>query len=304
MDVSIVIVNYNTKTLLDQCISSIYGMTKDVSFEIIVSDNNSTDGSVELLHSKYPDIIILNNMMNLGFGRANNRGIRKASGKYIFYLNSDTLLLNNVVKYFFDYFEEYGDEKSIGALGSSLVNINGEYIHSYGEIKKFSKKNYELFRCLLGITKDTFIYLCGKELGTVAVNHKQEKYIGSVPYITGADLFVRNNEFAEFDKIYFMYNEEVDLQLRMHRAGLQSYIIDGPGIVHLEGGSTKKNPKKIKYLSSSANIQLFISYVQFYKKNFYNLFNVFVMKFLIILIWCNPLIIKDTNKFIKKIIKL
>ena len=94
MDVSIIIVNYNTKNLTLQCIDSIYEKTNDVSFEIIVVDNNSTEGSQELVsHDKR--IVFVEAGENLGFGKANNLGLRQAQGKYIFFLNSDTLLLNN-----------------------------------------------------------------------------------------------------------------------------------------------------------------------------------------------------------------
>ena len=105
MDVSIIIVNYNTKKLIKNCINSIYKHTKDVDFEIIVSDNGSVDGSVEMIKSEFPNVILIENNANLGFGAANNRGLKIAKGKYIFYLNSDTVLLNNAVKYFFDYWE-------------------------------------------------------------------------------------------------------------------------------------------------------------------------------------------------------
>ena len=88
MDVSIIIVNYNTKNLTINCLSSIYEQTKDISFEIIVSDNGSTDGSIEMIKSNFTKVIVIENKENLGFGKANNRGLKVATGKYIFYLNN------------------------------------------------------------------------------------------------------------------------------------------------------------------------------------------------------------------------
>ena len=102
MDVSIIIVNYNTKDLIKNCIDSIYEQTKDIKFEIIVSDNGSVDGSIEMIKSEFPNVILIENNANLGFGTANNRGLKIAKGKYIFYLNSDTVLLNNAVKLYPD----------------------------------------------------------------------------------------------------------------------------------------------------------------------------------------------------------
>ena len=98
IDVSVIIVNYNTKDLLRDCINSVIEQTKNISFEIIVSDNGSSDGSIEMLKAEFPKVIILNNKENLGFGKANNRGAEISNGKYLFLLNSDTVLLNNAIK--------------------------------------------------------------------------------------------------------------------------------------------------------------------------------------------------------------
>ena len=103
MDVSVIIVNYNTVELTKQCILSIYNQTKDVNFEIIVVDNNSEDNSVKIIENNFPQVILINNSDNIGFGRANNLGVEIAKGKYIFFLNSDTILLNNAIKIFVDY---------------------------------------------------------------------------------------------------------------------------------------------------------------------------------------------------------
>ena len=94
MDVSVIIVNYNTKVLTFNCLSSVFEMVKDIQFEVIVSDNGSTDGSIEMIKENFPQVILIENGENLGFGAANNRALKIAKGKYIFYLNSDTVLLN------------------------------------------------------------------------------------------------------------------------------------------------------------------------------------------------------------------
>lgn len=303
MDVSIIIVNYNTKNLIKNCINSIYKHTTDLKFEIIISDNGSTDGSIEMIKSLFPNVILIENNENLGFGRANNRGLAVATGKYIFYLNSDTILLNNATKLFYDYFEKHTNE-NIGALGCNLQNNNGETIHSFGQIIPLRKRIKTLFHTFLGISKDSIKYLFTRKKETIKIDHLQNFTIGEVPYITGADLFVKNNDFAKYDERYFMYNEEVDLQLQMHKSNQKSIIIDGPQIIHLEGGSTEKKLYKIFYLSSIGNQQLFLSYFQFYKKNEHKVFLLFLLKITILFIWSNPLIIKYTIKNIPKLLKL
>lgn len=303
MNVSIIIVNYNTSELLKNCIGSIYEHTKDIDFEIIVSDNDSKDDSISMLQKNFPEVKIIENKENLGFGRANNKGLKIATGKYIFYLNSDTILLNNAVKMFFDYWESH-QEENIGALGANLLNTQNEVIHSSGEIMPLSKRLEKMFHCWLGISKDTLKYFFTRKLDSITIEHHAEFTVGKVPYITGATLFVINDEFAFYDEQYFMYNEEVDLQLKLQKIGKESFLIDGPQIIHLEGGSTKKLPQKVKYLSSAGNIQLYKSYIQFYKKNFYNPFGIFFMKLTTTLIWLNPLIFSQTKKYIKEIWKI
>ncbi|MDR3048046.1 MAG: glycosyltransferase, partial [Bacteroidales bacterium] len=126
MQVSIIIVNFNTKNFLYNCLESIYKHTKDISFEIIVSDNGSTDGSIELVKSKFPAVILIANNKNLGFGAANNRGLEIAKGEFVFFLNSDTILLNNAVNIFYTYWQNYRNKNELGALGCNLIDRNKE----------------------------------------------------------------------------------------------------------------------------------------------------------------------------------
>lgn len=128
--VSIIIVNYNTCGLLRNCLNSIFEKTLNIDFEVIVSDNGSKDGSIQMLKKEFPKVVFVENDENLGFGTANNRGLDKAQGECVLYLNSDTLLLNNAVKIFYDHWCSRG--KNIGALGYTLVDSNGVLTESYG----------------------------------------------------------------------------------------------------------------------------------------------------------------------------
>ena len=130
MDVSIIIVNFNTKDITQKCIESIFQHTSDITFEIILVDNASSDGSVELFQ-KDNRINLVKSDANLGFGRANNLGFQYATGKYIFLLNSDTLLKNNAVKLFYDTAEKEHC-KNIACWGTMLKDKNGNIGVSYG----------------------------------------------------------------------------------------------------------------------------------------------------------------------------
>lgn len=144
IDVSVIIVSYNTCQMTKECIESIVNNTRDISYEIIVSDNASVDGSVEMIKTEFPEIFLIENDKNLGFGAANNIAIDNAHGKYLFLLNSDTKLLNNAIKYFFEYFELHEDE--IGALGAYLINTQNFYIHSFGAYPTVGNMFSTLFR--------------------------------------------------------------------------------------------------------------------------------------------------------------
>mgnify|MGYP002626043975 CR=1 FL=1 len=212
MHVSIIIVNYNTKTLLAGCLRSIYAQTTDMNYEIIVSDNGSTDGSIEMIKSEFPNVILIENNANLGFGGANNRGLAIAKGKYIFYLNSDTILLNNVTKYFYDFFEEHKAE-GIGALGSNLLDEKENVIHSFGKFPTMCGMLRIVLRDIASQSAKFVLHILHNDKEHFRTSKKTESYYaGEVEYITGADLFVKNDELAKFDENYILYYEETDLQ--------------------------------------------------------------------------------------------
>ena len=103
IDVSVIFVNYNTCKLTCEAIQSVYRFTKKLNIEIIVSDNNSADNSIATIKNKFPEVIIIENKQNLGFGKANNKGIEIAKGKYLFFLNTDTCLINNAIEILFNF---------------------------------------------------------------------------------------------------------------------------------------------------------------------------------------------------------
>lgn len=233
MNVSIIIVNYNTLHVLRPCIDSIVENTHDVSYEIIVVDNGSTDGSIEALtNDKRISFIPVGE--NLGFGRANNKGLESAKGKYIFFLNSDTLLRNNAIKMLYDFAEQY--QGKLGALGCILEDRQGHRIHSYGQFPKMSDDLQKFI--WIPILKGLHVY---KQPATEYPEHWMK-----VDYVTGADLFVNRQVLdvcGPFHPAFFMYYEESEMEHRFHLHGYDNVIMNGPRIIHLEGEGGKAGNK-------------------------------------------------------------
>lgn len=230
MDASVIIVNYNTLELIAACIDSIIIHTYGVEYEIIVVDNDSTDGSKEFL-SKDKRIKYIQSGENLGFGRANNLGYEYSSGKYVFLLNSDTVLLNNAIKEFYDKMEATSSQ--IACMGCLLVGKNGQRTHSYGKYPTI--KNEIVRRCIPLRRKMPWLPTGFDYCDVDFID--EHSFI--VEYITGADLFIRCEvieKYGLFDKDFFMYYEETEMQHRYRQNGYLSCIIDSPQIIHLEGG--------------------------------------------------------------------
>ncbi len=302
MQVSIIIVNYNTKDFLKDCLKSVLEQTSDIEYEIIVSDNGSTDGSLDMLVQDFPEVCVIKNGKNLGFGAANNRALDVAKGKYIFYLNSDTVLLNNAPKLFYDYFEAHNDG-TLGAIGANLLDSNDNIIHSYGTFAGFSLSIKQLLKMSFSNFVLSIFYIFHISANRFAHSDVTDFYTGSVDYITGADLFLLNDDFARFDENFFLYFEEADLQRRLAQTGKDRVIIDGPLIRHLCGGSVGGD-FSIKRKASFSRIQFEISRVKFLKKYNSNKPALFFVKLLISIIWINPFLIKQTKKFLPELWKI
>lgn len=294
MDVSVIIVNYNTRELTRNCLASVFAQTEGVGFEVIVSDNGSTDGSVEMIRREFPQVVLIENGANLGFGAANNRALRAARGKYILYLNSDTVLLNNAVRLFFDYFEENGGRENLGALGCRLQDENGNAVHSGGNFPTYKTMLKEqLFRNLLHLCKSFLKYAHLEKLypprRVKTVSDEDAGRAVDIDYVTGADLFVRNDKNAFYDEDFFLYFEESDLQLKMAKKGLTRRLIPEPKIVHFE---KKRNPDFPVATFSDLHIQR--SAILYAKKNLG--VKARLLRFLVWIDWKN----KGMKKIIEK----
>ncbi|WP_294114256.1 glycosyltransferase [uncultured Fibrobacter sp.] len=298
LNISVVIVSFNTCNLLRDCLKSIYENTSGVLFEVIVSDNGSVDGSVEMVKKEFPQVVLVENNANLGFGTANNRGLDVAKGEFVFYLNSDTLLLNNAIKMFYDYWKSHENE-TIGALGCNLVDADGVLTESYGKFPESKILLKKMMRHLLAFYVKCALKLFGRDISGIRPVPVYECHIGDVDYVVGADLFVKNSPYARFDENFFLYYEETDMQLRMKNDGLRRSLIEGPSVMHLVRGGKNKMDDVLRYGSFSI-IQSEISKVRYTKKNLSAVI-AFLLKLMISLHWLSPYVLKNTHKFYRKL---
>lgn len=222
IDVSIIIVNYNTRQMTSECIDSVIAKTSGIEYEIILVDNASNDGSKEFF-SNDERVLYVYNDDNLGFGRANNKGIEIARGRNILFLNSDTLLRNNAVKILSDYLD---NKPRVGVCGGNLFDQFGAPNHSY-------------FRRLPSIPE----YFMGLRYYQFGFGRNwQFNYMNrpiNVGHITGADLMVRKNiidTVGSFNPRFFLYYEETELCYRIMKAGYKIMSNPEAEIMHYRKG--------------------------------------------------------------------
>ena len=229
--VSIVIVNYNTEKLLSDCLKSIYEYTRNVSFEIIVVDNNSEEGSLDTLISSYPQVYFQLLGNNLGFGAANNIGVSVAKGNYVFFLNPDTILVSDAVSILYKYLMQH---TGTGVCGGNLYKKDMSPAESFQGKSFRSRYNWEI------------LMLFNKKWET-GFNYSDDNC--EVRAIMGADFFMRKDLFLEvkgFDTDFFMYFEEVELCDRVKNAGYKIVSVPAAKIIHLEGGSAENKNDELK----------------------------------------------------------
>ncbi len=229
MDVTIVIVNWNTKNLLYNCLESVYRTVRDLSFEIVVVDNASHDGSVAMIAKEFPDVGIIENSENRGFGTANNQAFAVMKGRYTLLLNTDTVLTENAVHELFNFMETH---KEAAMAGGQLLNGDGSRQNSIANVPT-------IFTLLMNIS--ILEYLFPKKYPSKRYVHKNPIEVES---IIGACMLVRKEAMDKvgiFDERYFFFFEETDWAYQMRAAGWKVYHVPSATIYHLQGKSIGKN---------------------------------------------------------------
>lgn len=238
MDVSVIIVNYHTADLIADCLNSVVEKTEGLQYEVIIVDNNSQPDLKDIIKTKTgmtegEDLHYIPLKENIGFGRANNEGLKVARGRNVFFLNPDTILLNNAIKILSDFLDQ---NKEAGACGGNLFGEDLKEAHSFR-------------RFLPGIRWEINELLNNFPQKIVYGNNYNFNHTGRVietGFVTGADLMVKREVLAKvggFSPLFFMYYEETDLCARIWKRGWKIYNVPSAHIQHLEGKSFDKGEK-------------------------------------------------------------
>lgn len=235
MELSIIIVNWNSVDYLKECLASVYEFTHQVAFEIIIVDNASPEPGVDQLLGAFPDIKIIKSASNLGFAGANNLGFLNSSGEYILFLNPDTKLISSAINDLLKWIRTLPDT---GVVGCKLLNSDGST--QLSSIQKFPK----ILNQILDID---FLQQRwpGCPLWDISPLFSDKPGLFKVEMISGACMLMRRSVFAQagmFSEEYFMYAEDIDLNFKVHRLGFQNYYVSSSSIIHHGGGSSSRQP--------------------------------------------------------------
>ncbi len=259
MDISIIIVNYNVKHFLEQCLHSVQKSVKDLETEIFVVDNKSVDGSCQMVAEKFPLVKLIQNKENVGFSRANNQAIRLATGKYILLLNPDTILPEDTLVKCFGFMES---KPTAGGLGVKMIDGKGNFLP---ESKRSLPKPSVAFYKIFGLSA---LFPKSKIFGKYHLGYLDKEQTHPVEILAGAFMFLRKevlNKIGLLDETFFMYGEDIDLSYRIIKAGYQNYYYPETTIIHYKGESTKKG--SINYVMVFYKAMIIFANKHFSSKN-------------------------------------
>ncbi len=234
MQLSIVIVNYNVKHFLEQCLFSIRRAIDGLQAEIIVIDNSSGDNSLTYLLPGFPEVQFIANRENLGFAKACNQGLNLSKGKYILFLNPDTIIPENCFQKCIDFLESHSDA---GALGIKMLDGSGRFLKE--SKRSFPAPSAALYK-LFGLSKT---FPRSKVFSKYHLGNLDPDETHEVDVLAGAFMMIKKEVLEKtggFDETFFMYGEDVDLSYRIQRAGYKNYYFAESSIIHFKGESTRK----------------------------------------------------------------
>ena len=248
MKLSIVIVNYNVKHFLDQCLHSVYRAIEHMDAEVFVVDNNSVDDSMEMVAEKYPQVISILNKKNVGFSVANNQAIRVSKGDYVLLLNPDTVVEENTFMKTVAFMDEH---KDTGALGVKMIDGRGNFLP---ESKRGIPTPWVSFCKMTGLTK---FFPKSKLFARYYLGHLPENENNEVEILAGAFMLMRKTALDKsglLDETFFMYGEDIDLSYRIIKEGYKNYYFADTQIIHYKGESTKKGSLNYVYIFYKAMV--------------------------------------------------
>jgi len=276
IDLSIIIISYNTKDFLKKCTSSIKRTTKNLNYEIIVVDNASLDNSLNMLKEQFPEVITIASKENIGFSKANNLGVEKSKGKYILFLNPDTVVyketLLNMVKFM-------DGHKDVGAATCKLVMPNGKLDDAS---HRGFPNPWNSFCYFSGLSK---MFPSSKLFGGYNLSWLNLSKTHEIDACAGAFMIVRREageKIGWWDEDYFFYGEDLEFCFRLKEAGWKIYFVPSISVLHYKGvsGGIKKVSKEI----TTANIETkkratawrFDAMEIFYRKHYQNKYPFFL----------------------------
>ena len=251
--ISIIIVNYNVRYFLDQCLKSIFNNAGGFDLQVIVVDNNSTDDSVSMLEQQFPQVTLIQSTENLGFSKGNNQGLRHATGKYILFLNPDTILGSDTLRICYNHLEQHPDT---GAVCVRMIDGAGNYLP---ESKRGNPTFSASFYKMTGLYK---LFPRNKLINQYYKGNIGEFESAHIDVMTGAFIFMPARVLeitGSWDEDFFMYGEDIDLSYRIRQAGYNITYLPQTSIIHFKGESTRR---------ASYN----------YIRTFYSAMNIFVRK--------------------------
>lgn len=235
-DVGIVIVNYNVRYFLEQCLQSIRSsVTQNLKLDVWVVDNASIDGSQVLVSSDYPEVHLISNVDNVGFSAANNQALKQIQAKYILLLNPDTVLEEDTLQKCYDFMESHTDA---GAVGVRMIDGSGKFL------PESKRKIPDLWNSFCKLTYLSDIFPKSKWFSGYNLGYLPEFQSNEVDVLCGAFMFMRSETLAKtgfLDEAFFMYGEDIDLSFRILKSGYKVWYLPETTIIHYKGESTKKS---------------------------------------------------------------
>lgn len=267
--ISVIIVNYNVRDFLEQCLLSIKRALKDIPSEIIVVDNASVDGSVQMLKERFPEVYLIESKTNLGFSAGNNLALKRAKGSFIVLINPDTVVQENTFQQLLDFFQTHPDAS---AATCKILNPDGTFSV---DCRHSVPTPATAFWKLLGLNR---LFPKSRIFGRYNLTYLDENEINQVEAISGSFMMIRREvveKVGPLDETFFMYCEDIDYCHRINQAGGKIYYVPDSQIIHYKGESTKKN--NLDYVITF-NRSLYKFYRKHYQKKY-----IYPFKWLILL---------------------
>ncbi|MBR1799039.1 MAG: glycosyltransferase [Bacteroidales bacterium] len=240
MTLSVVIVNYNVKYFLDQCLASVFGSNRQLAngeqmeLEVWVVDNDSVDGSASMIRTAYPQVKLIENHQNVGFSKANNQALLQATGDVLLLLNPDTIVEPNTLCHSVDFMQSHAD---CGGLCVKMIDGKGNYMK---ESKRGFPTPSAAFCKIVGLTS---LFPHSRRMAAYYMGHLPANEVNKIDIMPGAYMMIRREVYDKIgglDEQYFMYGEDVDYSWRIKQAGYENYYLPEPHIIHYKGESTRK----------------------------------------------------------------